>query len=172
MSTNSLFIRLIVAVMVAVAAVACSTADREKELVEEAMRQAGDNARELQAVLDRYDDERRELAQYAVAATRGRIARTGAVGIIYPHNTIDKQFLLVNQGSQPITIQEIVPSCDCVSAVSSSMVIPPDSTSVITMTLAVDSIPGSTRRYADVYYNEKDNPERITLHGYIVNTIQ
>ncbi|MDE6587093.1 MAG: hypothetical protein K2K40_02005 [Paramuribaculum sp.] len=72
MSTNSLFILLIVAVMVATAAVACSTADREKELVEEAMRQAGDNTGELQAVLDRYDDERRELAEYAVAATWGR----------------------------------------------------------------------------------------------------
>ncbi len=58
--------------MVATAAVACSTADREKELVEEAMRQAGDNTGELQAVLDRYDDERRELAEYAVAATWGR----------------------------------------------------------------------------------------------------
>ena len=161
-----------VAVMVATAAVACSTAVREKELVEEALRQAADNAGELQAVLDRYDDGRRELAQYAVVTTRGHIARTMEVGIAYPQDTIQKQFLLFNQGSQPITIQEIVPSCDCVSAVSSSTVIPPDSTSVITMTLAVDSIPGSTRRYADVYYNEKDNPERITLHGYIVNTIQ
>lgn len=67
-----------VAVMVAVAAVACSPVDREKELVEEAMRQAGDNAGELQAVLDRYDDDgRRELAEYAVAATWGRVARTG-----------------------------------------------------------------------------------------------
>ncbi|MDE6588132.1 MAG: hypothetical protein K2K40_07325 [Paramuribaculum sp.] len=72
MSTNSLFIRLIVAVTVATAAVACSTDNRDKELVEEALRQAADNAGELQAVLDRYDDERRESAEYAVAATWGR----------------------------------------------------------------------------------------------------
>lgn len=78
MSTNSLHIRLIVAVMVAVAAVACSTANRDKELVEEAMRQARDNAGELQAVLDRYDeDERREAARYLIGATIGLHSTTG-----------------------------------------------------------------------------------------------
>ncbi|MDE7237559.1 MAG: DUF1573 domain-containing protein [Paramuribaculum sp.] len=94
-----------------------------------------------------------------------------ALGVIHAGDTITRRFTLHNSTDSTLTIQEIVPSCDCVSAVSSSTVIPPDSTSVITMTLAVDSIPGSTRRYVDVYYNEKDNPERIALHGYIVNPI-
>ncbi|MDE6588124.1 MAG: hypothetical protein K2K40_07285 [Paramuribaculum sp.] len=40
MSINSFNIRLMVAVTVATAAVTCSPVDREKELVEEAMRQA------------------------------------------------------------------------------------------------------------------------------------
>lgn len=92
-----------------------------------------------------------------------------ALGVIHAGDTITRRFTLHNTTDSTLTIQEIVPSCDCVSAMSSSTVIPPDSTSVITMTLAVDSIQGSTRRYADVYYNEKNNPERITLHGFIIN---
>ena len=40
--------------------------------VDQLLTAAGDNAGELQAVLDRYEDERRELAEYAVAATWGR----------------------------------------------------------------------------------------------------
>ena len=95
-----------------------------------------------------------------------------ALGIIHAGDTIVTRFTLHNSTDSMLNIQEIAPSCDCVSAISSSAVIPPDSTSVITMTFAVDSIQGSTRRYVDVYYNEKENPERLALHGYIVNTIQ
>lgn len=88
MSINSLFIRLIVAVTVATAAVACSTVNREKELVEEAMRQAGDNAGELQAVLDRYDDDgRSEAARYLIGATICLHSTTGpgvdSVDVLY-----------------------------------------------------------------------------------------
>ena len=94
-----------------------------------------------------------------------------ALGAIEAGDTIVRRFTLRNSSDSTLTIQEIVPSCDCVSATSTSAVIPPDSTAVVTVTLAVDSIQGSTRRYVDVYYNEKGNPERLTLHGFIINQI-
>ena len=56
----------------------CSTGgDETHRLVAETLEQAGDNAAELQAVLERYADGRRDLAEYAVAAAWSRRARTG-----------------------------------------------------------------------------------------------
>ncbi|MDE6545233.1 MAG: hypothetical protein K2L63_03985 [Paramuribaculum sp.] len=72
MSPTPLKIQLLTVAIAAIAATACSTTCHEELLVAEAMRQAGDNAGELRALLDRYDDGRRESAEYAVAATWGR----------------------------------------------------------------------------------------------------
>ncbi|MDE6588326.1 MAG: hypothetical protein K2K40_08315 [Paramuribaculum sp.] len=62
MSPTPLKIQLLTVAIAAIAATACSTACHEELLVAEAMRQAGDNAGELRALLDRYDDGRRESA--------------------------------------------------------------------------------------------------------------
>ncbi|MDE7236519.1 MAG: DUF1573 domain-containing protein, partial [Paramuribaculum sp.] len=92
-----------------------------------------------------------------------------AVGIAHPQDTIQKQFLLANQGSQPITIQEIVPSCDCVTAIASTDTIAPGNSTMVTVSLVADTIAGSFRRHVDIFYNEKENPERLTLNGYLIN---
>lgn len=92
-----------------------------------------------------------------------------ALGANEAGDTIVKRFALKNNTAAALTIQEIVPSCDCVSAVASSGTIPVDSTVVLTVTLVPDSVPGYMRRHVDIFYVEKENPERITLHGYINN---
>lgn len=92
-----------------------------------------------------------------------------AVGIAHPQDTIQKQFLLVNQGSQPITIQEIIPSCDCVTASASTDTIAPGNSTTVTVSLVADTIAGSFRRHVDIFYNEKENPERLTLNGYLID---
>ncbi|MDE6265608.1 MAG: redoxin family protein, partial [Paramuribaculum sp.] len=51
------------------------------------------------------------------------VATLGAIGA---GDTIVKRFALNNRTAAALTIQEIVPSCDCVSAVASSGVIQPD----------------------------------------------
>ncbi|MDE6264473.1 MAG: DUF1573 domain-containing protein, partial [Paramuribaculum sp.] len=91
-----------------------------------------------------------------------------ALGVIGAGDTIVKRFALNNRTATALTIQEIVPSCDCVSAVASSGVIQPDSTAMVTVTFVPDSVSGYLRRHIDIFYVEKENPERITLHGFIL----
>ena len=74
---HSRYIKIIASIIAGIIS-ACNHIDDINNVIEQTLIQAGDNAGELQAVLDRYDDGRRELAQYAVAATWGRVARTGA----------------------------------------------------------------------------------------------
>ncbi len=33
-----------------------------------------------------------------------------------------------------------------------------------------DSVDGPFKRHIDIFYEEKDDPERITLHGFVINT--
>lgn len=66
-------------VLIAIAVVAltwgCSR-DSGEQLREYALDQAGDNRAELQSLLERYDDGRRELAEYTVEAMAGQTAMT------------------------------------------------------------------------------------------------
>ncbi|MDE6264493.1 MAG: hypothetical protein K2M11_05030, partial [Paramuribaculum sp.] len=55
------------------------TEDRSVQvLVDEVFSEAGDNAGELRSVLDRYSGGSRAAAEYAVAASWGRVSRSGA----------------------------------------------------------------------------------------------
>jgi len=92
-----------------------------------------------------------------------------AFGIIGKGDTIVRHFSLHNNTGCTLSIQEIVPSCSCISAVISSDVVSPDNTATVSVTLVADSVPGYMRRHIDIFYEEKENPERITLHGYINN---
>ncbi|MDE6588323.1 MAG: DUF1573 domain-containing protein [Paramuribaculum sp.] len=92
-----------------------------------------------------------------------------ALGTVNAGDTITRRFDLRNTTGSLMTIQEMVPSCDCISATISQMALPPDSTSIVTVTLVADTIPGRLSRYVDIFYNETDNPERLTLHGYLIN---
>ncbi len=74
----SILENIVCAIIMLVVAGGCSTGgDETHRLVAETLEQAGDNAAELQAVLERYADGRRDLAEYAVAAAWSRRARTG-----------------------------------------------------------------------------------------------
>lgn len=92
-----------------------------------------------------------------------------ALGIVAPGDTIVRQFSLFNKGDEPVTIQELVPSCYCVSATATADTIGPGCETVITATLVPDIVAGQFSRYIDVFYNEKDYPERLTLHGFIID---
>ena len=94
-----------------------------------------------------------------------------ALGVVNPGDTVSKQFTLVNNETRKMTIQTISPSWDCVSVTISSDIINPGDTAVITMNFIADSIPGYFSKYADIYYREKDSPEHLLVHGFIVNRI-
>lgn len=92
-----------------------------------------------------------------------------ALGAVTPGDTIERQFLMVNSADTTLTVQEIVPSCDCTSAIISTDSIPSGAEAIVTIKLIADSTAGAFSRYVDVFFNERNNPERFTLHGFIIN---
>lgn len=92
-----------------------------------------------------------------------------ALGAVTPGDTIERQFLIVNSTDTTLTVQEIVPSCDCTSAIISNDSILSGAEAVVTVKLIADSTAGAFSRYVDVFFNERNNPERLTLHGFIIN---
>lgn len=92
-----------------------------------------------------------------------------ALGVLKMNDTIRKYLTLHNSTKRELSIQEIVPSCDCIQASISSKIIPIDSISLVTISLFIDSISGPFRRHVDIYYNEYDNPERITFNGFVMD---
>lgn len=87
---------------------------------------------------------------------------TAAIG-----DTVTSKFILHNSTDQPLTIKKIVTSCNCVSAVASADAIQSAKDIAVTVNIVADEI-GETRKYADVYFNEQENPERLTLYGYVL----
>ena len=92
-----------------------------------------------------------------------------ALGAVTPGDTIERQFQIVNSTDTTLTVQEIVASCDCTSAVLSTDLIPSGSEAVVPVKLIADSTAGAFSRYVNVFFNERNNPERLTLHGFIIN---
>ena len=90
------------------------------------------------------------------------------LGLITTGDTITKRFQLRNVGDTTLTVQALIPSCGCVSAEVSNTVIRHNDVSMVTVKFLPDSTPGFIRRHVDIYYNEIDKPERLTLHGLVV----
>lgn len=80
------------------------------------------------------------------------------------------QFEIKSTYSEPLTIQELVPSCHCISATTDFNKIRPGQSGLLTVTYVADTIRGPISRYIDVYYNEKEQPERYIVYGYVITT--
>lgn len=91
---------------------------------------------------------------------------TKSLGVVYTNDTVRVPFNLENRSNKTYSIQALLPSCDCTSAKASVSVIPPDSTAIIEVEYKPDSIEGSFRQYIDVFFNEKNSPERLIIYGY------
>lgn len=89
-------------------------------------------------------------------------------GVAHAGDTIIRQFELQNKGDKPISIQGLTPSCDCVTATFAQPSISPGGSTRIEVAYIADSIPGRKHRYVDVYYTEKEDPERLTLYGHVI----
>lgn len=87
------------------------------------------------------------------------------LGVLRPGDKATKVFYVTGHDSTGCTLQDIVPSCDCVEATTE--VLPEMQSHRITVTFTADSVRGSFCRYVDVFFNEKETPERLTVYGYI-----
>ncbi|MDE6157486.1 MAG: DUF1573 domain-containing protein [Muribaculaceae bacterium] len=89
-------------------------------------------------------------------------------GVIANNDTVYHSFEIVNNDSITYHIQDLVPSCDCISATVGVDTILPDSIVNIDVKFVSDSVnKGNIHRYIDVYYKEKEYPERLVLYGYL-----
>lgn len=95
---------------------------------------------------------------------------TKPLGAISIGDSIMTRFEVHNSGTEYITVQELMPSCDCISASINLDTIQPGKFGILSVKYIADSITGPTSRHVDVYFNEKEKPERYIVHGYVINT--
>ncbi len=90
--------------------------------------------------------------------------KSKSLGILSPGDIATVSFSLSDANSPKPHILDIIPSCDCVSAsVNTRSNLGND----VIVTFVADSAKGSFIRHVDVFYHEKENPDRLTIYGYI-----
>lgn len=91
-----------------------------------------------------------------------------SLGVVTPSDTIRLKYEFVNEDSIDYQVQAIVGSCDCVTASFDGELLMPKASSQVEVMFVADSIPGEFYRYVDIYFKEKETPERLILYGYII----
>jgi hypothetical protein len=86
------------------------------------------------------------------------------LGLINNTDTVSLSFDLYNHGEKPYTVQDIVPSCDCVSASIENDIIPHGKSSV-RVKFAPGAKSGSFCLHVNIFLTEKETPECITIFG-------
>lgn len=90
--------------------------------------------------------------------------KSQSLGVLSPGDTAKVSFSLPNADCFIPHILDIIPSCDCVLA---SVITQSNFVENINVTFVADSTKGSFIRHVDVFYQEKENPDRLTIYGYI-----
>ena len=90
-----------------------------------------------------------------------------SIGVVGKGDTINKRFRFLNDTESDLTLQEITPSCHCVSAKVDWKVLKSGEYADIEISYIADTIPQQFYRYADVWFKERPNPERLVLYGFI-----
>ena len=89
------------------------------------------------------------------------------IGVVSKGDTITKRFRFNNDTKSDLTLQEITPSCHCISTKVDWKVLKSGEYADIEISYVADSVPQQFHRYADVWFKERPNPERLVLQGFI-----
>lgn len=90
-----------------------------------------------------------------------------SLGVVNKGDTIQRMFRLTNERFDTLTLQEIVPSCHCISGKASSASIAKGSQTDINVEYVADTTAHPVYQYLEVYFKEYEKPVRLILHGYI-----
>ncbi len=91
------------------------------------------------------------------------------VGVVNKNDTVKRVFRIDNTGDKTLHIQKLLPSCHCVLATGETSEILPGKMSDIVVKYNVDSEQNEFQQYVDVWFEERNNPLRLVLCGFIVN---
>ncbi len=90
-----------------------------------------------------------------------------SIGVVSKGDTINKRFRFNNDTKSDLTLQEITPSCHCVSTKVDWKVLKSGEYADVEISYVADTISQQFYRYADIWFKERQNPERLVLHGFI-----
>ena len=88
------------------------------------------------------------------------------VGVINNGDTVQKLFYINNYDTVNYTLQAIIPSCDCVSASADRTNLDIENKIKVVIKFIGDSTLGYFNRHVDIFFNEKELPERLIVYGY------
>lgn len=89
-----------------------------------------------------------------------------ALGMVNTGDSITGYFNILNQEKFALTLQDIIPSCDCINVTIPINTLPPGEGTTVEVKMAVDSQKGDFTRTVDIYFNEIENPVTLKLTGY------
>ncbi len=92
-----------------------------------------------------------------------------AMGAVAAGDTVIKRFQLINTTDTTLSLQEIVPSCDCTVTHIDRDTIRTGEKALVTVTYIADSTASPVSRTIDLFFNELPLPERLSLNGYTTN---
>lgn len=84
-------------------------------------------------------------------------------------DTVIKRFQLINTTDTILSLQEIVPSCDCTVTHIDRDTIRTGEKALVTVTYIAYSTASPVSRTIDLFFNEPPLPERLSLNGYTTN---
>lgn len=85
------------------------------------------------------------------------------LGVVSQNDEISTKFYIYNSDSIPYHIQDMIPSCDCISATVNRRIIQPETEAMVNITFHSDTIPGSFNQYVDVFFEEREFPSRFII---------
>lgn len=90
-----------------------------------------------------------------------------ALGVVNKGDTIRKIFRLSNDEFENLTLQDMVPSCYCISGDADFSAIRKETHGDINVEYVADTVSQPIYQYLDVYFKECKIPVRLILHGFI-----
>lgn len=92
---------------------------------------------------------------------------TYAAGVVAPGEIVKHHYILRNSDTTLLTIQAIIPSCDCTDGRACSDSLKIKGKIGIDITYRADTIIGPFFQYVDIFFNEIDEPQRLIIYGNI-----
>ena len=88
------------------------------------------------------------------------------LGVVSQNDEVSTKFYIYNSDSIPYHIQNMIPSCDCVSATVNRLIIQPETEAMVNITFHSDTLSGSFNQYVDVFFQEREFPYRFIIYGF------